>query len=103
MLILISIRQFDEKAAVLRDDLAKEGKIRSENEGALRRYLEIDIPKLYDSLRAWNHARVHFPGPASEEPAAAGQLASWGERAYPGSSSLAPTLSPTGYMCRCSA
>jgi hypothetical protein len=51
--------------------------------------------ELYDSLRAWNHARVHFPGPASEEPAAAEQLATWEEHASPGSSLSSPTLSPT--------
>jgi len=33
------------------EDVTKEGKIRAENEQNLRRYLEVDIPKLYDSLR----------------------------------------------------
>ena len=40
------IKQFEEKASVLREDMIKEGKIRNESEQSLRRYLEIDIPKL---------------------------------------------------------
>ena len=40
------IRQFEDKTTALREDMIKEGKIRSESEQNLRRYLEIDIPKL---------------------------------------------------------
>ena len=47
------LRQFEEKTSLLRDDIAKEGKIRAENESNIRRYLEVDIPKLY-YLKSWS-------------------------------------------------
>merc|ERR1712025_499810 len=39
------LRAFDEKTAQLREEIAQEGRTRAEAEGALRRYVDVDIPK----------------------------------------------------------
>merc|ERR1712217_664371 len=35
----------------LKDDISKAGATQIENENSLRRYLEIDVPRLYESLK----------------------------------------------------
>eukprot|EP00439_Symbiodinium_sp_Y106_P047730 s356_g6.t1 len=45
------LRTFDERTALLREEIAREGRSRAEAEAALRRYVDVDIPKLYESLR----------------------------------------------------
>merc|ERR1719199_830297 len=44
-------RTFEEKTGQLREEIAREGRTRVEAEAALRRYVDIDIPKLYEQLR----------------------------------------------------
>merc|ERR1719160_1695220 len=51
------LRSFDEKTAVLREEIAREGRTRVEAEAALRRYVDVDIPKLYENLREEAHSR----------------------------------------------
>merc|ERR1719221_1048299 len=46
-----TLRGFEEKTAQLRDEIAREGRTRNEAEAALRKYVDVDIPKLYESLR----------------------------------------------------
>merc|ERR1740129_291465 len=45
------LRSFDEKTATLREEIAREVRTRQEAEAALRRYVDVDIPKLEESLR----------------------------------------------------
>mmetsp|Transcript_4132 Transcript_4132/g.7586 ORF Transcript_4132/g.7586 Transcript_4132/m.7586 type:complete len:253 (-) Transcript_4132:39-797(-) len=45
------LKTFDERTALLREEIAREGRSRAEAEAALRRYVDVDIPKLYESLR----------------------------------------------------
>lgn len=42
---------FESKTSSLKDDMIKSGRLRMDNEANLRRYLEVDIPKLYESLK----------------------------------------------------
>lgn len=42
---------FDSKTHALKDEVIKSGQLRMDNEASLRRYLEVDIPKLYESLK----------------------------------------------------
>jgi len=42
---------FEEKTNAIKEEVAKNGKYRMDNEANLRRYLEVDIPKLYESLK----------------------------------------------------
>merc|ERR550514_1505080 len=42
---------FEDKCNLLKEDIAKESTVRLDNEDNLRRYLEVDIPKLYAALK----------------------------------------------------
>jgi len=42
---------FEDKTLYLKDEILHSGKIRMDNEAKLRRFLEIDIPKLYEGLK----------------------------------------------------
>eukprot|EP00933_Yihiella_yeosuensis_P016713 TRINITY_DN14170_c2_g3_i1.p1 TRINITY_DN14170_c2_g3~~TRINITY_DN14170_c2_g3_i1.p1 ORF type:complete len:264 (+),score=80.06 TRINITY_DN14170_c2_g3_i1:109-900(+) len=42
---------FETKTNTLKEEMIRSGKLRMENEANLRRYLEVDIPKLYESLK----------------------------------------------------
>ena len=44
------IRTFEEKFAALKDEIIRESKSRIENEVNLKKYLELDIPKLFEAL-----------------------------------------------------
>lgn len=45
------IRVFEEKNAYLKDEILNCGKSRLDSEAKLRRFLEVDIPKLYEGLK----------------------------------------------------
>merc|ERR1719253_1001850 len=45
------IRAFEEKNSCLKDEILHTGKVRMDNEAKLRRFLEVDIPKLYEGLK----------------------------------------------------
>merc|ERR1719265_450876 len=44
-------RVFEDKTTYLKDEILHSGKQRMDNEAKLRRFLEVDIPKLYEGLR----------------------------------------------------
>jgi len=44
-------RVFEDKTTYLKDEILHSGKERNDNEAKLRRFLEVDIPKLYEGLR----------------------------------------------------
>jgi len=45
------LKVFEEKSAHLKDEIGHSGKERMDNEAKLRRFLEVDIPKLYEGLK----------------------------------------------------
>ena len=45
------IRTFEDKFSTLKDEIIRESKSRIENEVNLKKYLEMDIPKLFESLK----------------------------------------------------
>jgi len=45
------LKEFDEKYEFLKDEITGSGKERMGNESKLRRFLEVDIPKLYEGLK----------------------------------------------------
>jgi len=45
------LRVFEDKTSYLKDEITHSGKVRMDNEAKLRRFLEVDIPKLYEGLR----------------------------------------------------
>merc|ERR1712196_566310 len=45
------IRVFEEKNTLLKDEILASGQVRMDNEAKLRRFLEVDIPKLYEGLK----------------------------------------------------
>lgn len=51
------LRVFESKTDALKEEICKSGRVRVDNEGNLRRYLEVDIPKLYESLKEEVHNR----------------------------------------------
>merc|ERR1719261_2117275 len=44
-------RVFEDKTTYLKDEISHSGKVRMDNEAKLRRFLEVDIPKLYEGLK----------------------------------------------------
>mmetsp|Transcript_54673 Transcript_54673/g.98207 ORF Transcript_54673/g.98207 Transcript_54673/m.98207 type:complete len:262 (-) Transcript_54673:143-928(-) len=45
------LKTFEEKTAQLKDEINQSGRVRMDNEATLRRFLEVDIPKLYEGLK----------------------------------------------------
>merc|ERR1712224_719411 len=45
------LKVFEDKTACLKDEISSSSKVRTENEARLRRFLEVDIPKLYEGLK----------------------------------------------------
>jgi len=44
-------RVFEDKTTYLKDEILHSGQMRNDNEAKLRRFLEVDIPKLYEGLK----------------------------------------------------
>jgi len=53
----VILRVFEDKTAYLKDEISHSGKVRMDNEAKLRRFLEVDIPKLYEGLKEEVEAR----------------------------------------------
>merc|ERR1712054_683142 len=51
------LRTFEERTNSVKEQIAKEGRVRMDNEAKLRSFLEVDIPNLYDKLKEEVHSR----------------------------------------------